>query len=317
MPAVAWDGQAFFVAWQDTRNGTVPDIYGARVTSAGLPLDAGGFLVSGAAAPEQDVAIASPGPGSFLVVYDAFDPRPSYGINRVKARAVTFLAPVAAAQAVSTSADTAVGITLTANDADGDGLTYAIAAQPAHGTLTGSAASWTYAPAAGWSGTDAFTFTVSDGTATSAPATVSITVTAAATNAAPVAGAQAVTTAADTAVGITLTATDADGDGLTYAIAAQPAHGTLTGSAASWTYAPAAGWSGTDAFTFTASDGTATSAPATVSITVTAAPAPPPPPAVEASGGKGCSCGMGGEATPLAALVVSLLLGRARRRRCA
>jgi hypothetical protein len=398
-PAVAWDGQAFLVAWQDTRNGTLPDVYGARVTAAGVPRDAGGFLVSGSPTSERNVAIASPGAGSFLVVYDALDPRPSYGITRVKARSVTFMAPVAGAQAVSTSVDAPLAITLTATDADGDPLTYAIATQPAHGTLTGTGASRTYAPAAGWTGSDSFTFTASDGIATSAPATVSITVTA--VNAAPVADAQSVTTAEDTPVAITLTATDADGNPLTYAIATEPAHGTLTGTGASRTYAPAAGYSGPDAFTFTASDGIATSAAATVSITVTAvnsapvadaqsvttaedapvaitltatdadgnpltyaiatepahgtltgtgasrtyAPAAgysgpdaftftasdgiatsalatvsitvtaaPPPPAVDEPGGKGCSCGTGGDATPLAALLLSLFLRRARRR---
>jgi VCBS repeat-containing protein len=177
-------------------------------------------------------------------------------------------APVANAQSVATAEDVQLPVTLTGTDPEGSALTWAIVTQPTHGTLTGAGASWTYTPAANYSGPDNFTFTVSDGTATSAPATVSITVTAA--NDAPVANAQSVSTPEDAPRVVTLTGTDLDGDALTFAIVTQPAYGTLTGSGASWTYTPAANYSGADAFTFTASDGTATSSPATVSISVTA-----------------------------------------------
>jgi VCBS repeat-containing protein len=62
---------------------------------------------------------------------------------------------------------------------------------------------------------------------------------------------------------------DPDGNSLTAAPAAGPGHGTVTLNAAGgFTYTPAASFSGTDTFTYTASDGTAISAPATVSITV-------------------------------------------------
>jgi VCBS repeat-containing protein len=89
-------------------------------------------------------------------------------------------------------------------------------------------------------------------------------------NTAPVAQAQSVTTAEDTAKEITLTATDAENNPLTYAIVATPTHGTL-GSISSnrVTYTPAANYNGPDSFTFRASDGSLTSSNATVSITVT------------------------------------------------
>jgi hypothetical protein len=49
-----------------------------------------------------------------------------------------------------------------------------------------------------------------------------------------------------------------------------PAHGTLTLNAdGSFTYTPAAGYSGTDSFTYVANDGFADSAPGTVTITIT------------------------------------------------
>ena len=175
--------------------------------------------------------------------------------------------PTADAQSVNVPVNTATAITLTGSDPDGDALTCTIAGQPAHGTLSGAAPNLTYTPALDYTGSDSFTFTVSDGEYTSAPATVSITV--APVNHPPTADAQSVTTTEGTAVPITLAGSDPDGDELTYALVTQPAHGLLTGLLPTLTYTPAAGYSGTDSFTFTVNDGLATSAPATVSITVT------------------------------------------------
>ena len=59
-------------------------------------------------------------------------------------------------------------------------------------------------------------------------------------------------------------------------VAVLPSHGVLALSAnGSFTYSPAAGYSGPDSFTYVAADGQSTSAAATVSITVTP-PVPPP-----------------------------------------
>jgi hypothetical protein len=51
---------------------------------------------------------------------------------------------------------------------------------PDNGTLTGTAPQLYYTPDTGYSGSDSFTFQVTDGTADSSEATVSITVTASA-----------------------------------------------------------------------------------------------------------------------------------------
>jgi len=88
------------------------------------------------------------------------------------------------------------------------------------------------------------------------------------TNSAPVAQDGTATTNEDTSVNVTLTATDADGNALTYNVVTPPAHGTLSGTGASRSYTPAANFNGSDSFTFTANDGIATSNVATVSITV-------------------------------------------------
>src|SRR5207249_4001082 len=111
-------------------------------------------------------------------------------------------------------------------------------------------------------------FKANDGTVDSAAATVSITVTA--VNDAPVADAQSVSMPEDTAKAITLTASDVEGDALTYSIVYSRRPAWLSGTTPNVTYTPAANSNGPDSFTFKANDGTVDSAAATISITVTA-----------------------------------------------
>ncbi len=151
-----------------------------------------------------------------------------------------------------------------------DPLTYNVGTPGLHGTISGTAPNLTYTPTVNYNGSDSFTFTANDGTVNSNTATVNITITP--VNDAPIANAQSVSTAEDTPVGITLTGSDADGNGLTYSIGTSPLHGILTGTAPNLTYTPSANYDGPDSFTFTVNDGTgsgnSTSAAATVSITV-------------------------------------------------
>jgi VCBS repeat-containing protein len=97
--------------------------------------------------------------------------------------------PIANPQSFTTNEDTPFSGTLTGDDGDPEvtqTLTFAIASQPSHGTLTINAASgtFTYTPAANYNGPDSFTFTVTDDATaggpalTSVPATASITVNA-------------------------------------------------------------------------------------------------------------------------------------------
>jgi len=87
-------------------------------------------------------------------------------------------------------------------------------------------------------------------------------------NSAPVANSQLITTNKNKAITITLTATDANNDLLTYSLVTQPANGTLTGTAPSLTYNPAQDYVGPDSFNFKANDGSADSNIAIISITV-------------------------------------------------
>ena len=155
------------------------------------------------------------------------------------------------------------------NDSDptGDALTPLLISGPTDGNLTLNAdGSFSYTPNPDFFGTDSFTYQANDGIATSNAATVTITINP--VNDAPVADDQSVVSAEDTAVAITLTASDLDGDPLTYNVVAGPADGTLSGTAPDLIYTPDPGFSGADQFTFQANDGTVDSNTAAVSITV-------------------------------------------------
>ena len=176
-------------------------------------------------------------------------------------------APVASAQQIVVDEDHSTGITLEGTDVDGDALTYAIATQPLHGTLTGTAPNLTYTPEENYNGSDSFTFTVRDnGGLTSSAATVAITINP--VNDAPVADDQTISTPENTSRSFTLTASDVDGDALTYTIVTKPLHGVLLGKAPDLTYTPYANYNGSDSLTFKVNDGTLDSAIATVTISI-------------------------------------------------
>jgi len=87
--------------------------------------------------------------------------------------------PIAKSQRVTTDRDTSAPITLDATDKDSDSLTYSIGTTPNHGSLSSfdkDTGSVVYNPNNGYTGSDSFTFTVSDESSTSNTAKVSITV---------------------------------------------------------------------------------------------------------------------------------------------
>ena len=175
-------------------------------------------------------------------------------------------APVAQSKSVTTEEDSPLSITLAGTDADGNSLTYSVIGSPANGTLSGSVPNLTYQPAAGFSGSDAFTFRVKDGTVDSTLATVQITVIP--VNDAPLAISQSVTVDEDSQLPVVLTGTDPEAGSLSFSVLAAPTHGTLAGTAPNFIYSPATNFSGVDQFTFRANDGTVNSLSATISIAV-------------------------------------------------
>ncbi len=176
--------------------------------------------------------------------------------------------PVAGNTAITLNEDGSATGQLTATDPDGDTLAFALATPPARGTVAiAPAGSFTYTPAADANGTDTFTFTVSDGTATSTPATVTVTINP--VNDPPVADNTAITVDQGAALNGNLTASDRDGDPLTFILVSTPAKGSVhLATDGSFTYQANDDATGTDTFSFKVSDEKAESSPATVTVNI-------------------------------------------------
>jgi VCBS repeat-containing protein len=288
--AVSSDGTDVVVTFADTMKAThVSTSRDTRTTAAGttvrVPAAAGvlandtgtGLSVVSNTAPAHGTAtVAADGswtytPADRFSGTDAFDYTAKDSSGRTATSTVTVtVTPSAAADAVTvhagSSATAGAADGLLANDA-GEGLTVTDHTDPAHGVLDVRAdGSYTYTPAAGWSGPDTFTYSATDGAGTTTTATVTVTVL-------PTAGADTLTaTAGQPTVGAApgLLADDLGHD-VRVSGSTQPAHGTVAVQPdGSYTYTPATGFSGTDTFTYTVTDGSGSD---TVTVTVHVAPA--------------------------------------------
>ena len=146
--------------------------------------------------------------------------------------------------------------------------------------MTGTAPNviYQYQPVANYTGSDSFTFRANDGNEWSNVGTVSLTVSP--VNDPPLAvgdsyALQANTTLTVAAPGVLGNDVDVDSSSLVAQLVSSASNGSVTlNPNGSLTYTAAAGFTGTDAFTYRASDGSATSAVVSVGLTVTAGPAP-------------------------------------------
>jgi CSLREA domain-containing protein len=222
--------------------------------------------------------------GSYVLTIAASDGTASRSANfTVAVSAPANTAPTASDGTASVFEDDSVVITLSANDGEGDALTFTITQLPLHGTLTNengsalvnnkpSSNKVKYTPAANYDDTDSFKFKANDGALDSNEATVSITVDL--MSDAPVAVGNAYSVMQNgtlnvAAPGVLGNDTDPDGDALTAIRVSNPGKGTLLlRSNGSFIYTPNVGYSGPDSFTYKASDGFLESNVVTVSITV-------------------------------------------------
>jgi hypothetical protein len=187
--------------------------------------------------------------------------------------------PVAVDDSATTQQDNAVTVYVLANDSDpdSDALTISSVTAPANGTAAVISSAVLYTPAAGYNGSDSFSYTVSDGHGGSATASVSVTVTAPPPpppNRPPVAANDSATTPQDTGVNVSVLANDSDPDSdpLTVDSVTAPANGAAVVNGTTVRYTPAGGYSGPDAFSYTVSDGHGGTASASVAVTVTPSP---------------------------------------------
>ena len=174
--------------------------------------------------------------------------------------------PFAESQSLTVDEDTSVNITLSGSDIDSDNIIFSVAATPSNGSLVGDVPNLSYTPNADFSGTDSFTFTVTDGELVSNVATVHLNINP--INDPPRAADLFVETNEDTSASIDLLGSDVDSTQLVYELVGQPSRGTLSGSLPNLVYTPETNYFGTDYFQYTVSDGLLLSAVATVSINI-------------------------------------------------
>jgi hypothetical protein len=176
-------------------------------------------------------------------------------------------APDAKDDSATTEHNTAVTIDVVSNDIDDDALSIKSTTQPTHGTVSEVNGKLKYTPNNGFSGTDTFNYTVTDGELED---TAKVTVTVKeAQNTEPKAEDDTAVTAYNTAVTVDVVGndTDADGDALSIESYVQPEHGTVSKVDGKLKYTPEDGFSGTDTFTYTITDGELEDS-ATVTVTV-------------------------------------------------
>lgn len=178
-------------------------------------------------------------------------------------------APQAVDDSFSGSAGGSVAGNVMVNDSvtPATGTAVALVSGPSHGTLTSplsTAGDFTYAPSAGFSGTDSFTYKITDVWGRSSTATVSLTID-------PTAVADTASVPAGGTVTISVLSNDL-GSGLSVHTVGTPGHGaaTISGGATTVDYTAPANWSGSDTFSYTAVDSSGNASnTATVTVTVT------------------------------------------------
>src|SRR5690606_29986768 len=156
-----------------------------------------------------------------------------------------------------TDEDVAVAGQVIATDIEDDPLSYTVASDPAHGsvTLDSTTGNFVYTPHPDYHGNDSFDVLVDDGNDGTTTATVSIIV--APVNDAPVATDLHLLTDEDVPVSGQILASDVDGDVLTYEITGFAGSGTvvLDPATGSFTYTPDQDYYGNDSFVVTITDG--------------------------------------------------------------
>lgn len=216
---------------------------------------------------------------------DSFSYAPSDGIAtgeavtvRIVIRAVNDV-PVGMADSFVVNEDQALvsEISVLANDydADGDQLSVSLVSPPKNGTLSlNSDGTFSYTPAAEFSGSDSFSYAVADGP--NAGVTVMVTLIVVAVNDAPVSRADGYSTVEDTplnisAPGVLANDVDVDGSALSAVYVSGPENGTVgVNKDGSFYYTPITDFCGMDTFMYATTDGAVTGTPVVVTVTVAA-----------------------------------------------
>ena len=235
----------------------------------------------GAVVPSGATLVYTPSPGFFGA--DAFTYVVSDGRGKTDTAtvAITVLeandSPIAQDDSITTRGTDPIEIAILGNDTDPDGdpLVVESIVQPAGGTVINNFATLSYIPRPGFSGTDTFEYTISDGRGRTDTATVIVTVTA--ENRPPVAQDDSAATDEGVLVTISVLANDNDPDGdfLVVETFTHPQHGTVLNARTGISYIPDPGFQGIDSFVYSVSDGNGGNDTATVTVAVAGANNPP------------------------------------------
>jgi len=168
--------------------------------------------------------------------------------------------------AKSVPVNTRLTFNITAIDSDGDSLTYAATAIPGNATFNTNTRTFSWVPQSTQAGSHTVKFTASDGKLTDYE-NVTITVTGA--NQPPVMAAIPTTTVKPgSPMSFIVSATDADGDKLTYSASGIPANATFNPGTRTFSWVPRTDQVGKYSVKFTASDGSLSdSKNATINVT--------------------------------------------------
>jgi len=209
-------------------------------------------------------------PGTFAVQVTATDAL-GFDVGQTYTLIVAEKAPITNADTATTSANAAVSIPVTRNDA-GPITGVAIVQAPVHGTATVDGLAIAYTPGKDYFGTDTLTYTAIGPGGASQAATVSITVNA---GALPIAAAKTITLQAGTSVTIDAAEGATNGPFVAAAVTTKPATGAAQVRGTSLIYMAAADGSGKVTFDYTLSNAFGASAPATVTLQVNPVPVAP------------------------------------------
>lgn len=184
-------------------------------------------------------------------------------------RVFTNRPPVAgndAATVVRNAPGTMINVLANDSDPDSNPLIVQSVTQPANGSVQNVGNGVIYTPRANFTGTDTFTYTISDGQGGTATGTVTVTVA----DSAPTAADDTANTARNTAVDVNVLANDRDPEGtpLTIASVTQPMNGRAEIVGTQVRYTPNTRFAGTDRFSYTIRDAAGNTATANVTITV-------------------------------------------------
>lgn len=173
----------------------------------------------------------------------------------------------------SLAEDSSISIDLSEAVPKRKSIQYAIEQLPTHGWLEGTLPVVVYHPKADYSGDDRFSYSVVENGNISRSANVQLTIVA--ENDPPETSDQGISLLEDTSVPLTLTATDVDGDLLSYSIVEQTTHGKISGDIPHLVYTPETNYSGPDRLVFVARDAESLSNPGTIRFTIKPRNAPP------------------------------------------